>query len=413
MSVKNARFVELHSGMKRRDKQAWIHKILCPICSQKMPIVTLSDALIQRLTSSDRRILRDRVLSGFCLRVNKRTKTFIIATSANGEQVRITLGRWPLLTADEARAKAAELLRDCRNGKIPAKSPALKLPTLRDLLPMYAAAKGIKPSSLARYESLLKVHFATWQDLSISEMDTPAFSRHCHEFAQTRGAAVVETGRGLIGAVIKYANAVHGLTLESPFSQLAAAGLMPEKAQPRMRKLQEDDLPQWYLAVQRLPEKQRDLLILLALTGLRRNEGGCIRKKDLDFESGVMHIPETKTGHPHSLPITPILREILNHHASGLEGDQMLFAGVSMEHLAEMAMRAGAPKFMLHDLRKLLATIGERLGFSDAILRRILNHKAKRSDTLHRHYVSVSVKDIQKPLEEIQLMLLCTMQGKK
>lgn len=371
-----------------------------------MPIVTLSDALIQRLTSSDRRILRDRVLAGFCLRLNKRTKTFLVATSAKGEQVRVTLGRWPLLAADEARAMAALLLRDCRNGKIPSKEQAKKLPTLQELLPAYAKAKGIKPSSLERYESLLKVHFGSWQDLSISELGSLAFSKHCHEFAQTRGAALVETGRGLIGAVIKYANAVYGLTLKSPFNHLAAVGLMPERAQPRARKLQEDGLPLWYVAVQALPEKQRDLLMLLALTGLRRNEGGCIRKKHVDLESGVLHIPETKTGQPHSLPVTPILWEILERHASGIDDDQMLFTGVSLDHLAEMASRAGAPKFMLHDLRKLLVTIGERLGHSDAILRRILNHKAKRSDTLHRHYVSISVKDIQKPLEEIQGWLL-------
>lgn len=59
---------------------------------------------------------------------------------------------------------------------------------------------------------------------------------------------------------------------------------------------------------------------------------------------------------------------------------------------------AGAPKFILHDLRKMLATIGEKLGYSDAIMRRILNHVAKRSDTLYRHYVEIGDADILEPL---------------
>lgn len=38
--------------------------------------------------------------------------------------------------------------------------------------------------------------------------------------------------------------------------------------------------------------------------------------------------------------------------------------------------RLGRPRFMLYDLRKLVATTGERLTVEDAVLRRILNHSA-------------------------------------
>ena len=104
-----------------------------------------------------------------------------------------------------------------------------------------------------------------------------------------------------------------------------------------------------------------------------------------------------------------MMNDILVRRCSGLADDELLFSDVSFEHLAEMAMRAGAPRFMLHDLRKLLATTGQQLGFSDAILRRILNHKAKRSDTLHRHYVRLSVVDIHDPLVAIQERLIAQM----
>ena len=70
----------------------------------------------------------------------------------------------------------------------------------------------------------------------------------------------------------------------------------------------------------------------------------------------------TKNGKPHSLPTTPLMRAILERRCSGLQPDDELFAGVSADHVAEMAMRMGSPKFMLHDLRKLVATVGEKLG---------------------------------------------------
>ena len=73
---------------------------------------------------------------------------------------------------------------------------------------------------------------------------------------------------------------------------------------------------------------------------------------------------------------------------------------------ARAAMVAGAPRFMLHDLRKMLATVGEKIGISDAVLRRILNHTPARADVLHRHYVALNAEDVKKPMVEIQHRLV-------
>lgn len=148
----------------------------------------------------------------------------------------------------------------------------------------------------------------------------------------------------------------------------------------------------------KLGEKQRDYLLLTLYTGLRRNENRELLRKQIDLAGGVLSIPMTKNGKPHSLPITPMMREILERRCSGLEPEDELFAGVSAEHIHSMAMRQGAPRFMLHDLRKLVATVGERLGLSDAVLRRILNHTAPKGDVLHRHYVGVGVNDVLEPM---------------
>jgi hypothetical protein len=82
-----------------------------------MPIVLISEALLLRCTLSDGRILRDRVLCGFCIRMNARKRSFKVATSVAGQQFRMVLGYWPLMSVDEARALAAEVLRECRAGR--------------------------------------------------------------------------------------------------------------------------------------------------------------------------------------------------------------------------------------------------------------------------------------------------------
>ena len=50
----------------------------------------------------------------------------------------------------------------------------------------------------------------------------------------------------------------------------------------------------------------------------------------------------------------------------------------------------------------LVATVGKKLGMSDAVLRRILNHTAPKADVLHRHYVALNCGDVRIALEMIQ-----------
>ena len=240
-----------------------------------------------------------------------------------------------------------------------------------------------------------------------------AFAEHCNWFSQNTGNSLVELGRGVIGAVIKFVNADHGLNIKSPFVRLAAAGLLPERTKPRARVLQEPELPLWREAVEKLKERQRDYLYFVLFTGLRRNEAREIRLKQIDLVGSVLSIPETKTGRPHTLPITPMMREILERRSVGLEDEDQIFKGVSAEHLWAMAMRVGAPRFMLHDLRKMFATVGQKLGVSDAVLRRILNHTAPKTDVLNRHYIGLTEEDIVIALTRIQIQIIQLMQAEK
>lgn len=125
----------------------------------------------------------------------------------------------------------------------------------------------------------------------------------------------------------------------------------------------------------------------------------------IDLTEGVLSVPETKTGHPHTPPVTERMKAILGHRCANLEPEDLLFKGVSADHMWEMAMRHGAPRFMLHDLRKMVATVGQKLGLGDAVLRRILNHTAPKTDILNRHYVGLSDRDVRDGLQHIQVKM--------
>lgn len=176
-------------------------------------------------------------------------------------------------------------------------------------------------------------------------------------------------------------NAVYGQWLKSQFEKLAAAGLMPERAKPRARLLKEVDLPAWRSALDLIGEKQRDYLLLFIYMRLRRDEGHNLTNANIDFDMDILSVSDNKNGKAHSLPITPLMDEILKRRCSGLSDGKKLFKGTSREHLSSMATRQGAPRFMLHDLWSILATVGERLQLGDAVLRRIMNHTPPPSPT--------------------------------
>jgi hypothetical protein len=99
------------------------------------------------------------------------------------------------------------------------------------------------------------------------------------------------------------------------------------------------------------------------------------------------------------------MRVILERRCVGLKPDDVLFKGVSAEHVHSMAMRLYATRFMLHDRRKLVATVGEKLGLRNAVLRKILNHTAPKSDVLHRHYVGLNSIDVAGAMVQSQVTL--------
>jgi hypothetical protein len=112
-----------------------------------VPIVLISESLLLRSGATDGRILRDRVLCGFGVRLNARKRTFLIATSVAGQQFRMMLGYWPLMSVEEARAKAMEVLRQCRAGVKPNRDAPKPLPTMREALAAYCEVKKLKLTS--------------------------------------------------------------------------------------------------------------------------------------------------------------------------------------------------------------------------------------------------------------------------
>ncbi len=152
-------------------------------------------------------------------------------------------------------------------------------------------------------------------------------------------------------------------------------------------------------------QKVKDYLMLLLLTGLRRNEGATLRWDDIDFQSKVVTIRAelAKNGNEHRLPLSDYLYEML-YVFPGQGGKHHM---VYSDHVIEgVAAKADCP-FMLHDCRRTFLTLAERLALPYVVLKKLANHSGRNDTTFG--YLVVDVERLREPMQMItnEFLRLC------
>lgn len=139
-------------------------------------------------------------------------------------------------------------------------------------------------------------------------------------------------------------------------------------------------------------------IVLLALTtGMRHGEILGLHWDHIDFDNQLVHIKETKNGHPRSVPlVAPVIAEL--HHLLKSRNSQksLVFASKtafgtidinkSWRHALEVAE---INSFKFHDIRHCFATAAARAGASNIQLKTALGHRTlqmlERYTHLHAH----------------------------
>ena len=124
---------------------------------------TISRRTVEALPAGDREAgFWDRELSGFGVRVYPSgSKVYLVQTRSGGKSKRVTIGRHGLLTAEQARHKAAVLISGIKAGQEPVltASPQAAGPTLAELGERYLrehVAVRCKPTTAAAYRHALE-----------------------------------------------------------------------------------------------------------------------------------------------------------------------------------------------------------------------------------------------------------------
>jgi integrase len=316
----------------------------------------------------------DDTLSGFGVRVSQGgLKSFVLVYGPGRK--RVTIGRYPIISLKDARAKAAEILAEYTLGK--RDNPSSKFGDAVDLfLTTHFPPNYPKPRTKLETARLLKRHFVPpFRREEVCDIQTHRISHIIDQLQATPSEA-----RHAFAAIRQFFNWAVGRRY---VNQNPCAGLRPPgKAIARQRVLDATEVKCVLETVRSEHTAFHNIVELLILTGQRRNEIASLRAEWVDFEARTITLPPeiTKNRRTHVFPFGPAAEAVLRRgQKEGLlfparcTDKATVVNGWSKLKPALDRLCPLAP-WALHDLRRTCATNLAALGVPVHITEKLLNH---------------------------------------
>lgn len=360
--------------------------------------------------------LRCATTTGLVLRVGKKRQTWCIHTSINGKSHRVRLGYWPSTSTDEARLKALQWLKINRDDALSNGifvSPALlhkastdaarpresvtSSPTLAQVLHLYIDSKQLAESTAKSYRKAINHQLKPLSQQAIYSLNSNDIRQLYRQLLQSQSSTTANQAMRILSALYHWWCA----STDTPAIPIFKALKQTKEQQPskvRSRTLSETDIR--HMARSRLSATERLFVQLALCTGLRLSELRSLKPGSINWQSGTLHIPQTKNGKPHILPLTPQLEALFKGATVGKNG---CYLPARTEHLArEIAEKTGIP-CSTHDFRRTTATLLARLNTPLHKIKAILNHAA--GSVTEKVYIWLSADDIRVEMQALSVYI--------
>lgn len=407
--------------------------------------LSLEDKAIARLPYADQGSynVRDQDVTGFLLRVGKRSKTFLAEGSywrdgVREFQARVKLGEFGEITPKAARAKAKIVLGEIAKGQRPGEEPKAKKGalTLREAWDRYREGhmvrKGRDEGTIANYRDHLERLMADWLDKPIAVLGrTPKLVADRHDLI-TR-----ENGPYIANGAMRSLRAIYNHACKSnpdlpPVNPVKAVDWNVEKR--RDSGMGVADLGGWLDELFELSNHlRREFHLLTLLTGSRPTALKRIQLSDINFGERLLHIPKPKGGEKKAfdVPLSPtmircILRSIrLSRTFFPEQARTWLFAAASASgHIevhkedreapvtqgkkGEIAKKGVALSKYGNDLRQSYRTLAQAAGVAELDAHLLMNHSLPgvnagyiTRDRLSRNHLRAQQERISQLVEEL------------
>jgi integrase len=364
----------------------------------------------QWATKGANMLKRDTKLPGLYLRERKSGSVWIVKAKQHGSRsvVTVTLGRTDVLTPAQARSDAKQALAALGKGENPNTIRKRKAEakqhlgiTLGKALEEYLSLRQLKPSTVKSYRQVMQRAFGDWMAKPISALTRrdvlTRYDTIQRRIAKSSKWSSQANPKGLADAqkAMRYLSALMTSYLGDRYlgERLLPDGnpvlVLKEKRaraslKPRERFLNGEQRQLVFQCLEEIHNEQyrgsvkkthADFVLLLLVTGLRINEARTLKWCDVGEETFTVR--ETKNKTDHTLPITRLVRLVLDNQANNTE---YVFPGrtglqpASLDGVVELVSAESGVRFTAHDLRRTAATIAAEHGFNHDQIAKLLNH---------------------------------------
>lgn len=339
----------------------------------------------------------DETLSGFGMRVYPSgKKSFVVSYRVLGRKRIMVLGRYGVLTLDQARARARKVLAQAAEGLDPSKDrqTLLKAPTMADLATRFLAdhAPKKKASSIRNDRRMWKQnilpHLGQRKVVDITREDIDRLHSRMREtpYAANRVLALLSKAFNLAE--------VWGWR---PDASNPCRHVKPYKEEKRERYLSAAEISRLGAVLEEVEHERVELpgvataIRLLLLTGCRLNEILSLRWEDVDFETGCLRLADSKTG-KRLVVLSGGALELLASTERVAGNPHVIPGKIEGQHLINLSKpwrrireRAGLDGVRLHDLRHTFGSVGAGAGLSLPLIGKMLGHSQPATTARYAH----------------------------
>ena len=369
---------------------------------------SLSSRAVERLKVERDTVFWDRELTGFGVRVYPSGgKVYVAQARGPDGPKRVTVGRHGVLTAEQARRRAALIIARVKAGETPVPEPmAAKQaggPTVADcaerFLEEYAAAR-YKPATLAWTRTMVRRYIVP--ELGKLALETVERSQvmalHHRLYASPSTANMVVRTLSLMyrlaegwGLVPEGCNPCRSV---AKYPQRKRERFLTDEEFVRLGKVLDEAVARGGVSPSAVAA-----LRLLMLTGSRKSEILTLRWEHVVLEAGELRLPDSKTG-ARVVPLSPSAVKVLAALPRSPDTPWVIPGRKPGTHLRALAdawevirARAALEGVRIHDLRHSFASRALALGESLPVIGKLLGHSQMETTSRYAHLARDSVHE--------------------
>jgi len=360
---------------------------------------------------------RDAKVNGLEIMVtDKGSQSFKVTKKKDGRIIRVTLGKYPDLSIENARKKAHEVNAQIAQGINPneEKNELKQETTFGTLFNEYMEKYSKKHKRSWKYDEREVNRFLPhWFTRKISTI-TNQEVRNLHEKVRS------ENGLYQANRILERIRAIYNKAIEWGYkNENPTNGIKKFKEQSRERFIQPDELPKFFESLdQEENHLSRDYIYISLYTGARKSNVLAMRWEEINFTMKRWQIPKTKNGDSLTIHLPNLAIEVLEKRKEENEKldlqdfqKQWVFPSLTSKsgHLEEprkswrkVLERAGIQNLRLHDIRRTLGSYQAISGASLQVIGKSLGHK---SSTATEVYARMNLDPIKQSVDKaIDLM---------